>query len=71
MSDLSDAHLVADEALRLKAEVERLRGLIRAVVAGVQPSDQCPYCALWLRGPIEAHGAGCPWPALVAEAEKS
>lgn len=55
---------------RLKAtrEVERLRELIRAVVAQGQPAFQARgWC--WC-GPIDSHAAECPWPALVAEAEK-
>lgn len=68
MSDLKDAHLVADEALRLKAENERLRGLIRAVVEKVGVRDDCPICAA--QAAHSFHADDCRWPALVAEAEK-
>lgn len=61
---------VAAEEDAAASEVDRLRGLIRAVVHDVQPASQCSYCSAWLRGPIEAHLAGCHWPALVVEAER-
>jgi hypothetical protein len=50
------------------AEVERLRGLIHAVVAHVS-REQCPVCAAQVGR--QHHLEGCPWPVLVGAAEKS
>jgi hypothetical protein len=81
---VSDAErtLLADLALKLQAEVERLRGLIRVVVGTEVParggSAMCPrqegtcwWCLarLEVAGGREPHREGCPWPVLVAEAE--
>jgi len=51
---------------RAEKEVSRLRRLIRRVLTASQPGFQCPCCGK----PGPRHGGGCPWPALVAEAEK-
>jgi hypothetical protein len=51
---------------RAEKEVARLRRLIRGVLTVSQPGFQCPCCGK----PGPRHGGGCPWPALVAEAEK-
>jgi hypothetical protein len=67
MSDVSDAHMATDEAVRLKAENERLRELIRAVVERVG-LEQCPACGTQEKS--QFHDRNCPWPALAAEAEK-
>lgn len=78
MSDRADARQKRAGAW---AEVERLRGLIRdAVAAQAVIGDRsggeflCPLCA---RHELDAdqpgglaHEPACPWPALVAEAEK-
>lgn len=71
---------MSDEALRLKAENERLRGIIRNVVAhGGRAADEytrrdyaCRLCGT-PGDPFDSkdHGRECPWPSLVAEAEKS
>lgn len=86
MSDLSDAHLVADEALRLKEENERLRALILAIVVthglrsapGLNPCPICGSAAMRHRdGQWDDHAVDglrpspmCSWPALWAEAKK-
>jgi hypothetical protein len=92
MSDLSDAHLAADEALRLKAENERLRGMLHdALIKAdaerlremlreairIRRSDpaldsDCPICEPLVssREYPKSHFEGCPWPAILAEAEK-
>jgi hypothetical protein len=70
--------VIAECSLRLlrSPEIERLRRLIRAVV------DRGAYVALQTAGENEClyctasefsdpHTPDCPWPALVAEAEKS
>jgi hypothetical protein len=44
----------------------RLRRLIRRVLTASQPGFRVPCCGK----PGPRHGGGCPWPALVAEAEK-
>jgi hypothetical protein len=49
------------------AEVERLRVLIQAVVARVS-REHCPVCAAQVGR--QHHLEGCPWPAIVAAAEK-
>jgi hypothetical protein len=49
------------------AEVDRLRWLIRGVLSVCQPTFPCPCCGR----PGERHNAGCPWPALMAEAAKA
>jgi len=62
-SNAEDARAGAEAAL---AEAGRLRGLIRSVLTVCQPTFQCPCCGrLGSR-----HNAGCPWPTLMAEAEK-
>ena len=77
VADLSDAVLVQ------AAEVERLRKLIRSVVALGCPAiespghapDLCAFCkhpaplaATRNLNRPEAHAGDCPWPALVVEA---
>jgi hypothetical protein len=57
--DLADALLVH------AAEIERLRGVIKAVVFS-EAMEHCPVCTR----AKDNHRSGCPWPALVAEAEK-
>jgi hypothetical protein len=50
-------------------EVERLRGLIRDVVA--EGTDEpCHFCGAVQIGEHPAHNPECLWPTLVAEAEK-
>ena len=51
---------------RAEKEVLRLRRLIRGFLSASQPGFQCPSCGK----PGSRHSGGCPWPALVAEAEK-
>jgi hypothetical protein len=46
--------------------VERLRGLIRAAVSYEVPK-YCPLCTC----AQNSHRTTCPWPELVAEAEKA
>jgi hypothetical protein len=81
---VAEAQVVANEAPGLKAENERLRGLIRATVMhemGAAPATAwCPRCdglCWWcsinlepVDGAPDSHRPGCPWPALVAESEK-
>jgi hypothetical protein len=71
--------LPAADLKRISDEAERLRDLIRAVVApgGVgwcpRIEGDCPWCGRDLEGepqPTNRHDTDCPWPALVAEAEK-
>lgn len=59
---------LADAVLERGSEVERLRGLIRAViVAGDELTIiQCHWCGAKSPG----HARECPWAALVAEAKK-
>jgi hypothetical protein len=54
------------------SEVERLRGLIRAVVTrgAYDPEWRCFWCNAKEQR-VPAHDSDCPWAALVAEAEKS
>jgi hypothetical protein len=51
---------------RQEKEVARLRRLIRRVLTACSQGVQCPCCGK----PGPRHGGGCPWPALVTEAEK-
>ena len=65
--------MAAAELKRISDEVERLRGLIRAVVEHGPPRDpdetaEADACG-WCGGTYDNHIA-CTWPALVAEAEK-
>ena len=54
-----------------RAELERLRGLIRAVVArgAYDPTWRCFWCNA-REARVPAHDSSCPWAALVAEAQK-
>jgi hypothetical protein len=62
------------EAVRRVRELDRLRSLIRVVVARARPGvdqDSWPMPCSFCRAMDGAsHSAECPWPALVAEAEK-
>jgi hypothetical protein len=63
-SNAEDAMAGAEAAL---AEAARLRGLIRGVLTVCPPALQCQCCGKLGSG----HNAGCPWPALMAEAAKA
>jgi hypothetical protein len=41
--------------------------MIRKVLSVCHPAFQCPCCGK----PADGHSAGCPWPALAAEAERT
>ena len=57
----------------LYQELERLRGLIRDVVKydiPMRPPSDTTWC-LWCKGNLgNGHVPGCPWAALVAEADR-
>jgi hypothetical protein len=67
---------LADAVLAQAAEVNRLRGVIRAAAffvatrSGEDPELVCPLCHATTMG-LTDHKDDCPWPALAAEAEKS
>lgn len=70
---------VLDYAFSLHGDVKRLRGLIRNIVKKRKRPYATGYGCIFCRARYETptaqattlkHAPTCPWPALVAEAEK-